>query len=161
MAAAETLLSAPTLAPAAGPRTLLPSRLANAEHARTVYRVIAEEGTTLDEILRPLYWASVAANLQRFDLIEVIADDEAWFLQLIVRDCGRGFAKVAILSKVDFDAADADKPVTLEGFSINWKGPKRRFVILRDADNTIVKEEIASKAQALAWVQDFIRSGGN
>lgn len=159
MAAAETA-SAPALT-ATPARSLVPSRFQQAEHARTVWRVVAEEGTAIEDVLKPMFWAHVAHTMARFDKIEILADDETWFVELIVRDCGRGFAKVALFAKIEFDAADGEKSTTLEGFTIAWKGPKRRFVVVRDADSTLVKEELASKALALAWVQDFVRAGGN
>ena len=155
--AAET--SAP--APLAPPRSLIASRFQNAEHARTVWRVVAEEGTTLAEVCKPIFWAHVAHTMARFDKIEILADDETWYAELMVRDCGRGFASTVVLSHIEFDANEGDKPVSAEGFEIGWKGVKRRFVVIREADRTLVKEELPTKAAAMAWVQEFVRAGGN
>jgi hypothetical protein len=157
MSDAETLLPAAVAAPL---RQLIPSRFQNAEHARTVWRVVAEEATEIEDILKPIFWAHVGHYMQRFDRIEVLADDETWFVELLVRDAGRGFAKVAVLSKHTFEDA-TEAPSTIEGFEVVWKGPIRKFVVIRNADRSLLKEQLANKAQAIAWTQEFIRAGGN
>lgn len=159
--AAEISAPAPQAVPMAPPRSLIASRFQNSEHARTVWRVVAEEGTTLDDVRKPIFWAHVAHTMARFDKIEVLADDETWYAELMVRDCGRGFASTVVLSHIEFEANEADKPTSTEGFEIGWKGVKRRFVVIREADRTLVKEELPNKAAAMAWVQEFVRAGGN
>lgn len=160
MTAVETLELPPAPSTeAAPPRSLLPSRFQQAEHARTVWRVVAEEGTTIEDVLKPQFWAHVAHTMARFDRIEVLADDETWFLDLIIRDCGRGFAKVAILAKTEFEAS-VEKATSIEGFEIAWKGPKRRWSVIREEGRAPIKDNFPGKAQALAWVQEFVQAGG-
>lgn len=151
---------APIAAPVASPRQLVPSRFQNAEHARTVWRVVAEEGMTLEDVLKPIFWAHVGHLMQRFDIIEVLSDDEAWFVQLIVRDSARGYAKVTVLSHLELDAEEINKTITVEGFEVAWKGPKRKHVVIRQADRTLLKEGFSSKTEAMTWAQDLFRAGG-
>lgn len=79
------------------PAHLDPSRLVSAETVRRNLSVTPETGITLSDVMKPEYWAHVAARLNRADRIEVVAEDFAWTADLIVADRGRTWAKMLVL----------------------------------------------------------------
>lgn len=63
---------------------LLPSRLGRAEHERGDYFHQPAPGVSLDQVLDPNYWVHLAERLRVNDLIEVVAPDHSFDLDLRV-----------------------------------------------------------------------------
>ena len=78
-----------------------PQRMQLAEQWRQDWVVNAEEGTTVDDVLNPTYWASVATQFQVFDKIEVRLETGEWILELIVMSVGRTHATVYLAKRYD------------------------------------------------------------
>ena len=129
---------------------LHPSRFAFAEHKRNVWFVVPLGGTTLAEVLDPLYWSHVAARLRPTDRIEVHAEDGRFFAELYVRDAGHLHASVVALRSHAFEAAPADAPAN--GHAVAWKGPHHRWCVVRMSDQQLVKAECASREDAAMWL---------
>lgn len=138
-----------------------PVKLKTAEFERTVYVQYVEPGVTVDAVQRPEFWAHVAASLKPTDRIEIIADDFAWFAELMVIKCDRGWAKTALLRFVELTggevAAELLAPLSA-GYKVEYKGPSKKHVVLRLSDNTIVQEGIALKADAERWIAEHVRA---
>lgn len=87
-----------------GPRKLNAGDLKRAEVARPDYRlVIKESAITIEDILRPEYWANVGGMFAKdwpFSIIEVVWEDGSKYLRLIVMECGALYANVKILEVV-------------------------------------------------------------
>jgi hypothetical protein len=136
-------------------RKLNPSEHSYAEFARQVHRVSPAEGTKISELMEPAYWSHIAGKLHQYDIIEVIPQGGEFFAEFVVVNCSKVHAKVALLSKVTLGKAEAPKKEEDGGdelFDIQFKGPQRKWSILRKADKAIVKEEFASKDEAAAWL---------
>lgn len=139
---------------------LNPQRIALAEQLRQDWVVNAEEGTTVQDVLDPGYWAHMAAQFQVYDHIEVRLETGEWILELIVLDVGRNYARVFLAHRHDFAEVDMTIPANAITHKVEWKGPQRKFVVIRLSDSAAVQEGFASKPEAMAWMENHIKSSG-
>jgi len=135
---------------------LHPSRFALAGHKRNVYFITPADGTTLDDVLDPLYWSHVAQRLRPTDLVEVHAEDGSFFAELFVREAGRQQATLVPLRVVEFEKLKQEP--SREGFTAAWKGPHHRWCVVRLADGALIKTECGSKDEAMQWLASNTRS---
>jgi hypothetical protein len=156
----STPTPAPTTKPVAAPK-LGVGRIKGAEYARNVHRVTPEATNQLKDVLNPAYWAHVAAKLALYDEIEVIPEGGAWYAKLLVVGCSKLHAKVAVLLVKQLQEKASDKPVGDEGsggekpaFSVAFKGPQRKWSVIRTSDNAYVKEGFDNKEDAAKWLED-------
>lgn len=131
---------------------LTADRFKEAEYVRHVFRITADNATTLEDVLKPEYFVHVASKLHNTDIIEVIPENESWFATLIVRACSRIHAKCEVLNYKSFGAAAA--PVAEGPFLIQHKGTKAKWSIIRRSDKELIKDGFASKEEATKWVDD-------
>lgn len=121
-----------------------------------VFRVKPEIGTPPAALLDPHFWAHVSAKMSVGDLIEVLAEDGSYFAELLVRDVGNLFAKVAFKSPVvEFSKAEDEREVPA-GYEVKWRGPKLRFGVLHGRD--VLKDGFVDKAEAHTWLDDLLKN---
>lgn len=135
---------------------LSPTRVqvGSAGHYWSTYQCIAEESHTPEDAQTPDYWAHVAAarKLRVNDVFEVRNETGSWMLDLIVVEAGMRFAKVKVLRTVDMEKAPAEELASVE---VQFKGPVKKHCIVRLSDREIVKEGIASKADAIREAAEY------
>lgn len=119
-----------------------------------IFRVTPEIGTPPAALLDPHYWAHVSAKLRFGDVIEVLAEDGSYFAELLVRDVGNLYAKVAFKNPVTVFSTDEamEAPV---GYAVKWRGPKARFGVIHGTD--VLKDGFVDKAEAHAWLDDLLK----
>jgi hypothetical protein len=137
---------------------LNPQRMGLAEQMRQEWVVNAEEGTTINDVLDTGYWAHMASQLQQYDHIEVRLETGEWILDLIVLDVGRNYARVYVAHKHDFSDVDLKAPSGSITHKVEWKGPQRKFVVIRLADSAALQEGFASKPEAATWMENHIKA---
>lgn len=128
---------------------LLRGQLHTSETAHNTWTAKPEAGVTREQMLRPAFWAHVARDLRVGDHIEVLSGDTSWFLELIVRACDGIEVVVGELRHVSFAAIASRNP---DDYEIAYKGPVAKHRITRRVDNVVIKEGIATKAEAEAWL---------
>lgn len=135
---------------------LSPAKLQPAEHYRTRYAAIVDDGTTADDLQRPEFWCHVANKLRQMDVIEVLAEDSSYFAELLVLKTGIGFAKVLLLRKVDLEehAPEEDGGIV----AVQWKGPHRKHAVIRKSDGEILKDSFATKVDAEIFARGYERT---
>ena len=133
-----------------------PVSLVLAEHVRQIYRVIADEGLTVEDIKRPDYWVHVAARLRPGDRIEVEAEDGLWFAELYVRAASRMEAIVDVLRVCPLGPDGKPAEVAESLYRVQFKGPKKLHCIIRNSDDVIVTEGISTKEAALHKAQNMV-----
>jgi len=135
------------------------SRFKLADYKRNEFRVSPEHGTTLEDIQKPEFWSHVAAHLASFDTIEVIPEDGSFYAELLVITAGKQFATVKLLRHVDLEgkAAKKDAPEAQihPDYKIEWGGVAVKHRVVR-SDGEVMAEGIQKKADAEAWLQDFL-----
>lgn len=135
-------------------------RLKLAEFARNVHVAVAPHGVTLDDAIIPSFWSHVAAGMKAWDRVELRAEDDSWFADLIVVKATRFEIFVKVLST--FDAAPAapsaektdDVPA---GYEVNYGGPIHKHRVIRSADSECLAHGM-SKADAIKWAKDHAGS---
>ena len=133
---------------------LTDARFGLAEHKRNDWVATAEQGTTIEDVLKPEYWSYVSGRFAPYDHIEVRVDDGEWLLELLVTACGRNFAKVAVLGQHSLVKASNIK-LPDSGYEVLWKGPHLKFCVIRKSDSEKIREGYATKEEGLTWVREF------
>ncbi len=140
---------------------LQPSRCKQAEYIRLVYGVTPEAGTPFEALLSEHYWAHVSMHFRPGSRIEVFPPEGHYYAELIVRDCGRLYAKVALLRKVELDAIDVgSNDIDLSAYDLKYCGPNAQWCVHRKADKALLKSEFGSKYAAQTWLAQHARTIG-
>lgn len=135
--------------------------IAPVEFKKTHYVANAELGVTPDDLLKPQFWAHVSGKLKPLDTVEVRAEDGSFYAELLVRDKGRGFAKVVFLPGYPLMFSDiVDIPAMDVGgeYEIVWKGPQNKFRVVRKTDNHTMKEGFTDKESGRKWVVEHVKA---
>ena len=136
---------------------LIGDRVKSAEYARQIHRVTPEAGTTLADVLTPEYWVHVAAKFIVGDKVEVFPEGGAWYAEAVVVACSRIHVKLALLLHKEIHAVEKTSPkVELKKapFEIAFKGPQRKWSVVRTKDSTYVREGFDDKDGATKWLSD-------
>ena len=139
---------------------LNPQRIGLAEQMRQDWVVNAEEGTTVKDVLDPAYWSHIAAQLQQYDNIDVRLETGEWILKLVVLSSGRNYAHVYLDKKLDFAEVIVGQPSSAISHKVEFKGPQRKHVVIRLSDSASIQEGFATKAEAITWMENYIKVAG-
>jgi hypothetical protein len=132
-----------------------PSRMRLAQYDRQDWIVNAEPGHTLADVLRPSYWAHMAQQMNHYDHIEVRAEEGTWVAGLLVVQVDRTFAKVVLLWEKNLESTetvDGDP-----GHVVEWKGPQRKFAVIRMSDRELIRDGFKNRDEANAWLIEHER----
>jgi hypothetical protein len=134
--------------------TLQPERMQTIEYARRDWVVNAEENTSIDDVLDPMYWAHVSVNMRPFDRIEVRLETGEWVLELLVTQCDRNWAKVHVLHKHDLVASISEAPPATRHM-VKWRGPQHKFCVVRIADSEVLQTGFGSAEEGAQWLRNY------
>lgn len=116
-----------------------------------VYFVTADEGTTIEDVLKPTYWAHVTRGLLPGHEIKVMCADGSWWAHLLVRSAGTTQATVHKMNYIEFKAAEnsaaADSP-----FTTKYRGPSHMHCVVRKEGGAVERSNFATNDDALAWI---------
>lgn len=138
---------------------LNPNGLELAEARRVVYFVTAAEGVQPDDVLRPEYWTHEAAKLKPRNRIEIHAYDGTWFMEVMVLDVSRAFARVkpiigpVSLTTVDVAQTQAYFDRLQLSYEVLLRGPKRWSIVHKESRD-IIKEDIETRDAAMLWLKE-------
>ncbi|MBI3144471.1 MAG: hypothetical protein HYZ18_04230 [Pseudogulbenkiania sp.] len=157
MAAKDDLLDiTPEDTPVRELKPLQNTELVVAEAHRVQFHVRLPAGATLDDTLVPDFWKLSAHRFHISDLIEVEPLDQSFWALLLVRECNREHAKVALLQHVEltslYGANVDDLPL---GHSVSFMGPKRLWAAMHGT--TILKHSFSTKTDAVEWLKSTLR----
>lgn len=122
-------------------------RFQPSDFARTTYVATVEQGTTLEEVMEPAFWSYVQHQIRPYDKIEVRADDGSFYAELLVIGTARGAVKTALLIKTDLNTKIEAKG---ELYECKYKGPHKKWCVIRITDGLMVEEGIELKEEANA-----------
>lgn len=125
-------------------------RIDIAEFKRNAWRAFPEEGTPYERVLRESYWAHRAKDFKVGDKIEVLPDEMHYYAELLVMAAGATWLKVAELCKIELRPADLAG--TKPEYNVAWRGPHRKFALVRVADGAIVKDGFENEREALLGI---------
>ena len=129
------------------------SRVKEASFARNAHRATPEASTQIKDVLDPAYWAHVAKGFALYDIIEVVPEGGAWYAQLLVVGCSKLHAKTRTLMFVKLGEGQKDKEPNT-AFVVEFKGPQRKWSVIRVSDKSYAKEGFDSKEDAAKWLED-------
>jgi hypothetical protein len=131
--------------------SVMPNDMGLREHRRQDLAVDAKAGTKIEDVLQPQYWAHVAGQLGPYTRIEVLEETGAWMLELLVINCGRNWAKVQVLHKFELEERSETVP-TAQSHRVEWKGPVRKFTVIRISDDLPVQDGFTTRPEAQVWL---------
>lgn len=124
-----------------------------AEGAINRWHYRAPFGTAIDSLLDQYYWSHIASQLTDGDHIEVFAEGGDYWLDLLVIEHDKKFAKVFPLQREEFTMAQLVNVPVPAGYQIKLRGP-RKWSVLRGDE--VLKEDM-TKPQAEQWLTDHIK----
>lgn len=136
-------------------RQAAPLRTQLAEFLRQDFRHNAEEGTTVEDILQDSYWALMAPQFKPYDRIEVVVDTGEWIAELVVLQCERTWAKVALLKKFDLAPVTEMPERSGSDFTIAYKGAQKKWTVIRKSDQQAVRDGFGSRDDADGWMANY------
>lgn len=134
--------------------------------AKTSWVHYAQAGVSLDDVLKPDYWANVASRFRMYDKIEVIFDEyNCWAEFLVVKidnvsnqNLVNRTAQWAVIELINsYNLPLSDKNVSNKvntdeldekEYFVKYLNPHKRYAIIRASDNSIIEEGIHSKEEA-------------
>lgn len=130
-------------------------RMKLAEHARKTYVAVAHHGVTLAQAMEPSYWNHVAQYVDAWDRIELRAEDDTWFAELVVTKATRTEVFVKVLNSFELSPAVAGKKVegVPPGYEVNYGGPIHKHRVIRSSDSELLAHGL-SKEDAIAWAKE-------
>lgn len=141
-------------------QSILPHRMKEAEYVRAHYVIDCHEGTAPTDLLDPAYWSHVSKTIKPFDRIEARADNGEWMAELLVIKTGTQEAQVALLNLYDIAKLVGGNPAPKENdYEVEWKGPHKKFCVIRKADQTMVHEGCQTKPEAFQWLANRLKAG--
>lgn len=136
-----------------------PSQLKETPFVRQNWTVMAKPGQTLEDLLEPKVWASIADKIRPWDRIEVIEESGKYVAELFVVSTSRQWIRVApIMFK---DLSDAGESGVVEGESgheVTWRGPHAKWCVVRTSDGSVISERNESKDAALKQKGEYERA---
>lgn len=139
-----------------------PSRLRTAEFVRNVHVADAAEGTKVEDLERPEFWAHVASKLQPRDRIEVWTDDNAWMAEGVVLAATRTDALVKVLGAWDLNGHQVltDRAeLATKGYEVKFRGHFEKWGVIRKTDREVVHTGSATEGAAWTWVRERLKAG--
>jgi hypothetical protein len=138
-------------------RTLIldPQRMALSEVLRQDWVVNAEEGTAIEDVLKPAYWSHMSMNMNVYDHIEVRLETGEWILELIVLEQGRNWARVYLAHQHNLRRIEAQSetvPSVVAQHEVAWKGPQHKYAVIRTSDGQMIQNGFVEKVAAFEWL---------
>lgn len=127
-------------------------RMQLAETWRQDWVVNAEESTTIEQVMDPVYWSHMSGQLNPYDRIEVRLETGEWILELVVIQCGRAWAKVHMLNHYDLTAVERDAPAESQ-LVVGFGGPQHKWRVTRKKDAAVLQTGFPTQTAAREWAE--------
>lgn len=139
----------------------LTARIQLAEEARQRYRQTIDAGVSVEDALDRAMWVHVAKQLRSGDILELRAEDNAWYAEVLVTDVKVTATAVhiptfALLWQTTLATAKKSAAETEGSYTTKFNGPADRFVIIRTSDKAKVEKGLPTKEAADARMAELI-----
>lgn len=151
--------------PIRSPRKLLPVNLCADGFGNRRWQAYLPDGYTLEDALRPQFWAHVANQMKSApgerkgvgDIIEIRNFDHSAYAELYVRGVGDNEVFVAVM--VDRAVAPEIKQESA-ALDVRWNVGKRGYDIVRVGDKAVVQDgaKFPLREQAVAWIAQHAKA---
>ena len=126
--------------------------------ANNEWFVTAEANTPVESVFDPSFWAHVAERMRPYDIVVVAVDDEAWFLQAIVRSTMPQSVFLKALPGYPMPLEESLDMTFADQYEVKWRGPHALWSVMRLSDNKPVAEKMQSREAAHRWLTQNGRS---
>lgn len=149
---------APIISPITSPQHIDPTSLREAGIERQIFRLTLNNAFIKEDLLNSHKWRQIAKSqptLKVGSIVEVLREDMAFFATMIV--VGKVTDEI-FLKFINFTLLEDEKSELSKNsdFEISWKGPIRKFAIVRKSDNSLRKDGLASKEEALFHIKNIL-----
>ncbi len=136
------------------------ARFRPAESMRNVWRINVDPAIGEVDLKKEIFWSHVAHMMRAFDKIEVRADDDSFFGELIVLSVGKQWARVHVLGWINFGEATQRAPEGMEGddYKAEYKGAQNKWCVIRLKDKEVIKEKLDDKLSAMKWIENHVKA---
>jgi hypothetical protein len=139
----------------------------HADYSRSRYFVLAPFGVTMADLTRPPFWAHHTLRLKPLDLVEVVAEDGSFDVDLRVVDVQVGYVKMRALRVwSDADVAAVTAARVAEDEAREKKALEERFPCVRYTklqrwhvlghDGNVVKDAFTTRSDAEAYLAEYV-----
>jgi len=128
---------------------LTKSRFKLAEYEHNNWVATVESGASLEEVLKPEYWAHIAREMRPFDHVEARAEDGAWWAHLLVTSCDTMWAKCHVLLHVELEDSMMEGSEPDDGLKVEWGNLHTKYRIIRKSDRAVLQDGFATRDDAL------------
>jgi hypothetical protein len=131
-----------------------PTTIEQAEFSRNVWFVKPETTVTIEDMLKPDFWAHISRNMKSGDRIEVLPEDKHYFAEFFIMAASTNWAKVILMRKVDLVKDNEDSEVS--GFIVKWAGPNDKWRVQNG--NDVISKGHEDKETASQWLAEHLKS---
>ena len=124
------------------------------ESCNNDWRIVAARGVTRDRLLDPSYYGVVGDLLLAYDKLRVIAEDRSYYAELLVTDCGRGYASVTELLFTPLEALLVCQDSLPSNHEIIHLGADDLYAVKRTSDGCLLGKGFASRQAAVDFLLD-------
>ncbi|SDH08423.1 hypothetical protein [Pelagibacterium luteolum] len=151
-------------------KTLQPTamRAAGADYVRTYHHVTVDNDVTMDDILRPNFWAHHTGTLRAGDLVDVLSKDMSLDVQL--RVIGKGVGYVNLRPRMAYVAKDRDETIVAENgddlpdipdnYTVTFTPMTKWRVHTKQPHNEIQRDLPSKKAAIEAAIEHSAKANG-
>jgi len=142
---------------------LQPARCKLAEYQRSVFVVTPEPDTPFDALLMPHYWAHVSQQFRPGTELVIHPPEGHYYALLLVQDCQRLWAKVAVIIHKDLAAVVVgDAQLDTSAYRAVYGGVNDKWCVHRiiDGKKEKLKSELGDREEAEAWIRQHVRTVG-
>lgn len=136
-------------------RIISDARMKPLEYMRQHWGVDAEEGTSIEDVLKDVYWSHMAPQMHAGDRIEVTVETGEWMLDLLVMQVDRGWARVHVLHRYDLVGNDAVPQTRASGIDAQFKGKYKKWCAIRLSDGHYLQEQLPTREAAEDWIRNY------
>lgn len=137
---------------------LPPQRRQLADFGKQHHVVTVEAAEFTEDFLKPEFWALVAKEFKVGDTIEIRDDGMTFWAEYLVLGCGATWAKVSKLRS--YALVPEEQRSVAPDFKVEYKGPHRKYCVIRLSDKSIVHEGEQDAAAANRWLESYAKTVG-
>jgi hypothetical protein len=130
---------------------LHPRFFQGAEYVRTHYTATIPAGIKPEDLCAPTFWSHISGKLRPWDHIECIAEDGAFYAELLVRSATSTDANVILLNKIKLDAVRPGEAELLKDYEVSHT-PATQWRVLRKSDRRELTSGLKSRDEAIGWI---------
>jgi hypothetical protein len=134
-------------------------RMSLVEHKHRDWFVYIPHGTQPEDLEAAHYWAHLSHLLRKHDRIECVWEDGTGEVTVRVLAAGQGWAKVTTIHGKQYPKFSTEALNTiLPGHRVKYTNDFQRWVVLRDADQRVLKDQCDTEEEAYRWLANYAKS---